>query len=158
MLDTFKRRTLALIHWLGGTDLFVLIGLLLLAGGVLAFLVLLDMVQAGRVQTIDEHIMVRTRAIDDEGWGSPKVAEEVGRDLTTLGGVAFMTLMTLAVTGYLVITRKYHAAALVVLATLGGLGISSLLKHVIDRPRPTVVAYRSQVMTSSFPSGHSMMA
>src|SRR5262249_31534499 len=125
---------------------------------VLAFLVLLEVVHAGRVQAIDEHIMVRARAVEDEGWVSPKVAEEVGRDLTALGGVAFMTLMTLAVAGYLLISRKYHAAALVVLATLGGLGISSLLKHVIDRPRPTVVEHRSQVMTSSFPSGHSMMA
>src|SRR5256885_5298478 len=103
MIDTFKRRTLALIHWLGGTDLFVLIGLLLLAGGVLVFLLLLDMVQGGRVQLIDEHIMIRTRAIDHEGWVSPRVAEEVGRDLTALGGVAFMTLMTLAVAGYLLI-------------------------------------------------------
>jgi undecaprenyl-diphosphatase len=153
-----KRRTLSLIHWLGGTDLFVLLALLVLAAGVLAFLWLLDLVQGGRTQSMDERILLWLRAVDDEGWISPKITQEVGRDLTALGGVAFMTLITWAVVGYLLISRKYHSATLVVLATLGGLGLSSLLKSVIDRPRPTVVEHRSLAVTSSFPSGHSMMA
>jgi undecaprenyl-diphosphatase len=158
MIARFKRWPLALIHWLGGTDLFVLLGLLLLVGGVLTFVLVFDLVQRGRVQSLDERIMLRMRAVEGEGWVSPKVSQEVGRDLTALGGVAVLTFMTLAVTGYLLITRKYHAALLVFLATLGGLSLSSLLKHVIDRPRPTVVEHLSGAMTSSFPSGHSMMA
>jgi undecaprenyl-diphosphatase len=158
MLARLKRWPLALIHWLGGTDLFVLLALLLLVGGVLAFVLVFDLVQRGRVQSLDERIMLRARALDDEGWVSPKVSQEVGRDLTALGGVAVLTFMTLAVTGYLLITRKYHAALLVVLATLGGLSLSTLLKHAIDRPRPTVVEHLSGSITSSFPSGHSMMA
>jgi undecaprenyl-diphosphatase len=155
----FKRRTLSLIHWLGGTDLFVLLGLLVLACGVLAFLLLVDLVQGGRTQSSDERILLWLRAaIDDEGWGSPKISQEIGRDLTALGGVAFMTLITLSVMGFLLISRKYHSAILVIVATLGGLGLSTVLKNVIDRPRPTVVEHRSQAITSSFPSGHSMMA
>jgi undecaprenyl-diphosphatase len=158
MIATIKRQTRALIHWLGGTDLFLLLGLLILVGGVLMFLLLLDLVQGGRTQTIDERIMEWVCALDRKDWVSPQMSEELGRDMTALGGVAFMTLMTLGVVGYLLICRKYHAAMLVVVATLGGLGLSSALKYAIDRPRPTVCPHRSYALTSSFPSGHSMMA
>jgi undecaprenyl-diphosphatase len=169
MLAHLKRWPLALIHWLGGTDLFVLLGLLLLVAGVLAFVLLLDVVRGGRMQSVDEQILRWARGLGGGQMAPPEeeapsrpppptMPEEVGRDLTALGGVAVLTFMTLAVTGYLLITRKYHAALLVVLATLGGLLLSSLLKHVIDRPRPSVVPHLSASLTSSFPSGHSMMA
>src|SRR5438067_1184710 len=79
MVAWLKRRTLSLIHWLGGTDLFVLLGLLLLAGGVLTFVLLVDMVQRGHVQSLDERIMVRLRGVDREGWVSPKIAVGVSR-------------------------------------------------------------------------------
>jgi undecaprenyl-diphosphatase len=41
-------------------------------------------------------------------------------------------------------------------ATLGGLLLSTVLKERFDRPRPDVVPHKSHVMTSSFPSGHSL--
>jgi undecaprenyl-diphosphatase len=41
-------------------------------------------------------------------------------------------------------------------ATLGGLLLSSVLKERFERPRPEVVPHKSLVMTSSFPSGHSL--
>jgi undecaprenyl-diphosphatase len=82
----------------------------------------------------------------------------VGRDLTALGGVAVMTLVTLIVAGYLWMIRKYHAMWLVLIASFGGLLLSSGLKGIVDRPRPQLVPHLSQVYTSSFPSGHSMMS
>jgi undecaprenyl-diphosphatase len=47
---------------------------------------------------------------------------------------------------------------LVLAASAGGLIISSLLKHEFERRRPSVVPHLATVYTSSFPSGHSMMA
>jgi undecaprenyl-diphosphatase len=41
---------------------------------------------------------------------------------------------------------------------LGGLILSHLLKNLFDRSRPEVVPYLSHPMTSSFPSGHSMLS
>jgi undecaprenyl-diphosphatase len=38
------------------------------------------------------------------------------------------------------------------------LGLSTLLKECFDRPRPDVVPHLAPVATSSFPSGHSMLA
>ena len=158
MFATIKRWKLAVIHWLGGTDLFLLLGLLILVGGVLLFLVLADLVEGGRTQSLDVRIMEWVCGLDKEGWISPQMAEELGRDMTALGGVAVITLVTLGVVGYLLICRKYHAAVLVVVATVGGLALSSTLKYVIDRPRPKVCEHRSLAVTSSFPSGHSTMA
>jgi len=72
--------------------------------------------------------------------------------------VAVMTLVTLSVAGYLAMVRKHHAMWLVLVSSFGGLLISSLLKDIINRPRPQLVPHLSQVYTSSFPSGHSMMS
>jgi undecaprenyl-diphosphatase len=47
---------------------------------------------------------------------------------------------------------------LVLVATGGGLVLSTVLKHFIDRDRPALVEHRSVVYTSSFPSGHSMLS
>src|SRR6478609_3685952 len=47
---------------------------------------------------------------------------------------------------------------LVLVSSFGGLLISSLLKDIINRPRPQLVPHLSQVYTSSFPSGHSMLS
>jgi undecaprenyl-diphosphatase len=47
---------------------------------------------------------------------------------------------------------------LVLVATFGGLILSSLLKGLFERPRPQLVPHLSHVYTTSFPSGHSMLS
>jgi undecaprenyl-diphosphatase len=54
--------------------------------------------------------------------------------------------------------RKRNAAVLVAAAVGGGLLLSALFKAGFDRPRPDLVSHLSQVYTTSFPSGHSMMS
>jgi undecaprenyl-diphosphatase len=84
--------------------------------------------------------------------------QEMARDFTALGGVAVLTLMTLAVIGYLLLAGKRNAAIAVLAAVAGGLILSSLLKLGFHRARPDLVPHGSVVYTASFPSGHSMMA
>ena len=69
-----------------------------------------------------------------------------------------LTLLTLAVGGFLLMQGKGRTALLVLAAVGGGVLLSSLLKTGFDRPRPDLVPYGSLVYTASFPSGHSMMA
>ncbi len=142
----------------GGLDRATLMVCLLLAGAVTMFCCLVWLVQSGRTQADDEEAVRWTRGAVDNSLFGPKKGEEMGRDLTALGDVTVLTLLTLGVAGYLLIARKYAAAGLVVLAILGGLTLSSLLKYVINRPRPNVVPHLANVFTSSFPSGHSLMA
>ena len=146
------------------TNLLVLIVAFLIIGGVWAFVQIADEVVEGDTQHFDEWAVRALRMPDpDAPAGAPQVPigpkwlREVGRDMTALGGVAVMFLMTAAVAGYLFMVRKYYAMWLVLIATTGGLIVSSVLKDLFNRPRPDVAHY-SYVVTSSFPSGHSMMS
>jgi undecaprenyl-diphosphatase len=72
--------------------------------------------------------------------------------------VTVLFLFTLAVSGFLLLGRKYRTLVLVLLATVGGAGMNSLLKQLFSRPRPSVVPHLTEVMTQSFPSGHAMLS
>jgi undecaprenyl-diphosphatase len=80
------------------------------------------------------------------------------RDFTALGGIGVLSAVTLAVVGFLVLTRKRHAAAAVAVAVLGGLLLSQALKWGFARPRPDLVPHGQTVYTQSFPSGHAMLS
>ena len=147
------------ISWLAGHVNIVLVAVLLIVGGTWGFIELADEVREGDTQRFDDWAVRAMRRADDPSRPiGPHWLPEVGRDLTALGGVAVLSLTTAFVAGYLLIVRKYHAMWLVLAATLGGLLISTLLKHLIDRARPDLVPYLSHVYTSSFPSGHSMLS
>jgi undecaprenyl-diphosphatase len=148
-----------ILRWLRNLDLLVLLTMLALLLGIWLFIAVADGVGAGSTQHLDEQLLCALRKPENprEPLGPPWLAD-VGRDLTALGGVAALCLVTAAVAGYLLICRKCGALLLLLAATLGGLGLSSVLKGVFDRPRPTVVPHLSYVSTTSFPSGHSMLS
>ncbi|HXG11218.1 MAG TPA: phosphatase PAP2 family protein [Gemmataceae bacterium] len=148
-----------LVRWLGSRDLVVLLTVLAVVLGVWAFIGIADAVKEGGTQKFDEWAILSLRNPENrEDPIGPRWLEEMGRDLTALGGVAVLVLVTTAVAGYLLMLRKYHAVVFVLIATLGGLLLSTLLKEFFARPRPEVVPHLSHVMTSSFPSGHSMLS
>lgn len=140
-------------------DLLPLILLVLIAGGIWLFAELAEEVAEGETAVIDRTILLALREPDDlsDPLG-PRWAEEAGRDFTALGGVGVLTLLTLAICGFLVLDGKRRAALLVLVAVGGGLAGSFLLKEAFHRPRPDLVPHGSYVYTTSFPSGHSMMA
>ncbi len=131
----------------------------LVAGAVWAFVALAGEVMEGDTRAADRAVLLALRTPGDladpigPGW-----VEEIGRDLTALGGLGVMTLLTLAAVGYLVLDRKGRVAIFVVCAVGGGLLLSTLLKQGFDRPRPELVPHGSIVYTASFPSGHSMLS
>ena len=116
-------------------------------------------VREGETADWDRRLLLALRSAADPAvpWGPPWV-QEMARDFTALGGVAVLSLMTFAVVGYLLLARKRYAAVAVFVAVAGGLVLSTLLKLGFDRPRPDLVPHGSLVYTTSFPSGHSMMA
>lgn len=147
------------VDWLRDQDLLLLVGALFLILGAWVFLELADMVKWGETQRVDEKIILALRNPEDPSDPiGPEWLEEIGRDLTALGGIVVLLLLTASVVGYLVLVRMYHAVGLVAAATLGGLVMSNFLKFHYHRPRPDLVPHLSKVMTSSFPSGHSMMS
>jgi undecaprenyl-diphosphatase len=154
-----NRKLSIMVQWLGRHELRVLVAVLIVVSGTWCFLALANVVLAGRTQSLDEVILVALRRADDPAMPiGPDWMAEVGRDLTAVGGIAVLLLTTLAVAGFLALDRKFAAAGFVLAAVAGGLMASSLLKACFARPRPEVVPHLSQVYTSSFPSGHSMMS
>ncbi|MGK7861556.1 phosphatase PAP2 family protein [Falsiroseomonas sp. E2-1-a4] len=133
--------------------------LLLLASATWGFIELSDAVFDGKTVETDRALLLALRSSADPadplgpGW-----LEEMGRDVTALGGVAVLVLLILAVTVFMALRRLWHAAALLLAAVGSGILVSTVLKAVFERPRPDLVPHGSYVATASFPSGHSMMA
>ena len=153
------RQRLGLFEWLGRHELMVLLAVLVVVAGTWGFIALADVVFQGRTQSFDESALIALRRPEDPAKPiGPDWMAEVGRDLTAVGGIAVLVSATLAVAGFLLLERKYAAMAFVLAAVVSGLVVSSLLKAIFERPRPAVVPHLSEVYTSSFPSGHSMMS
>jgi len=149
-----------LLAWLRNRDLLLLLTATILAVGVYGFVKLSDVVTKGRTQSFDERVLFALRRPEDNYKHviGPDWVEEVGRDLTALGGVAVMFLLSGSVAGYLALTKRWRALGIVVLTVGGGMLVNLALKDVFDRPRPTIVPPLSKIYTSSYPSGHSLLS
>jgi undecaprenyl-diphosphatase len=148
-----------ILEWIGGHELSVYLALLTIGLGVWGFIAIADEVVEGDTARFDEWAVRALRQADNpKVLIGPRWMNEVARDMTALGGVAFLSLLTATVVGFLWLRKMYGAVTLVIAATLGGLIVSTLLKWSFDRPRPNLVPQLSSVYTSSFPSGHSMLS
>ncbi len=144
---------------LGIHELGILIISLLVVGGVWLFIELADEVIEGDTHAFDEKLIIAMRNPDDLSDPiGPEWFEEFGRDITALGGVGVLTVLTLAIAGFLILQHKKRTAFFIVVAIAGGVLISALLKSGFDRPRPDLVPHGSYVYTASFPSGHAAMS
>ena len=145
--------------WLYAQEPILLAVLLLLAVCTWAFIEIADEVVEGDTHAFDKWMVRSMRQADDPAEPiGPRWLHEMGRDATAFGGIAALLTFTAITAGYLWIDRKVRMAALLVVSALGGVLISTALKHLFSRPRPDIVPHLSIVYTSSFPSGHSMLA
>ena len=145
------RRFLA---WIGAHEPQVLAAFVLVAGAVWTFAELADDVLEGATADFDERVLLSLRVPGDvtEPLG-PGWFEETARDVTGLGGFGILTLVTLAVIGYLVLQRKAHTALYVLFSIGTGILASSLLKGAIDRPRRTSCRTHRSSTPAAFPAG-----
>lgn len=133
--------------------------MVLLASSLWVFSEIAEAMLEGEIHEFDKRLLLAFRNPADlsdpigPGW-----LEEMMRDFTALGGTAVLSCISLAVVGYLLLSRKRHVAVMVMLAVGGGILLSHLLKWGFDRPRPDLVPHITQVYTQSFPSGHAMLS
>jgi undecaprenyl-diphosphatase len=129
------------------------------ASALWAFFNIASEVGEGETQAIDRHILLALRNPADlsDPIGS-RSFEEAMRDVTALGGVTVMVLVTVVgVLAFLMHRRRWHAAILagtVILADFSSEG----LKLFYSRPRPDLVPHGAYVYSASFPSGHSTLS
>jgi len=138
-----------------GAPLYLLaISCLLFIFGLLA-----QTVVEGKSSAFDRSIILAFR---DHGNPSvpigPAWLQEAARDLTSLGSIIVLIIITVAIAGYLFLARKQAAAWLMLVAVFGGIALSDLLKFAFGRPRPDFISPAARVFTTSFPSGHATLS
>jgi undecaprenyl-diphosphatase len=129
------------------------------AGAVWAFVSIAGEVGEGETSAIDKRILLALRNPHDlsDPIGS-RSFEEAMRDVTALGGVTVMILVTIVgVLAFWAHRRRWHAGVLAATVLLADAS-SELLKHLYGRPRPELVPHGSYVYSASFPSGHSTLS
>ncbi|MEA2624083.1 MAG: hypothetical protein QOD06_128 [Candidatus Binatota bacterium] len=137
----------------------VLASTLAIVVGLWAFVLIAGLVSYGSTQAIDEAMLRWFRQVDDPQAliGGPWL-EHATRDLTALGSATVLNLLILVVAGYLALERRWSMVAMVLIASYGGMTLSSTLKALFMRARPHAVPHLVDVSSPSFPSGHSMQS
>ena len=152
-------RILGAASRLGLVEIKTLLVVLLLAGATWSFAKIAEEVGEGETRGFDETVLLAMRQPGDTADPiGPRWFEEAARDVTALGGVAVLLIVTLSSTAYMVMARRPRMALLLIISVVGAQILSSALKLEFARPRPDLVAHQADVTTASFPSGHSVMA
>jgi undecaprenyl-diphosphatase len=154
-----KSSLATLFEWIGRYETSVLAVIVILVAAVWLFIEIADQVRDGDTLSFDEWAIRALRHPENPSIPiGPAWLAVVGRDLTALGGVTFLALLTMSVVGYLWLRKMYAAGTLVLAITLSASLLSIQLKGYYHRPRPELVPHLTDVYTSSFPSGHAMLS
>lgn len=146
------------LDWLGSHDTGLLLALVAIAAGVWAFAALATKVDEGHTRGFDRRILLSMRRPGDLAPLGPPALVEAARDVTALGGVVVLGILSTGVAVFFVLDGKSHLAGFLAVSIASGEGLSVLLKDFFDRPRPEIVPHAAYASSSSFPSGHSMMS
>ncbi|KAA2317121.1 PAP2 family protein [Pseudooceanicola sediminis] len=140
-------------------EVITLVVIVVIGGALWAFVALAAEMIEGDLHAFDQAVLLALRTPGDlnNPIGGSQV-EVAMRDLTALGGVTVLTLISLSVLVFLVLNRQRASAVFLGIAIIGGQALSHLAKLGFSRPRPDLVPHGVEVATASFPSGHSMMA
>ena len=132
---------------------------LTIAGLLFVFGFVAQEVVEGKTLAFDREIILILRSSADPSIPiGPAWLPEAARDVTSLGSMVVLGIVTLAVAGYLFLSRKSALAWLMLIVVVGGIALSDLLKLAFGRARPDVVAPLARVFTTSFPSAHATLS
>jgi undecaprenyl-diphosphatase len=146
------------LSWLGGHELGLLASLFVVAAGLLAFAALATDVKEGDTGNFDKRILLSMRHPGDLSPKGSRSFQEAARDVTALGSVSVLGIVTFTAVVFLILDGKSHMAYFAAASVVGGTVLAELLKDLFNRPRPEIVPHLVYASNSSFPSGHSMMS
>ena len=124
------------------------------AGALWLFLALASEIGEGETGAIDKHLIQLLRVPGHPGVpiGPPWFFDAM-RDVTALGGIVVLFLLTLVFALALIFHRKRREAIILLVTAVSAQVSIEILKNLYDRPRPDFMAIRAY--SASFPSGHS---
>ena len=147
-----------LLQWLGSHEVTVLLAVGGIAAGVWIFAALAGEVGEGDTQVFDRTVLLALRQPGTLAPLGPPAVQDAARDITALGGVAVLGLVTMIGAGFLILDGKGNMALFLCGSVVSGLIVGTMLKDIFQRPRPDLVPRAAYVSGASFPSGHSMMS
>lgn len=125
--------------------------------GVAFFVELADDMTEGDGRAFDQAVLHWMQPVAGQPRG-PWWLHEAATDITSLGGVAVLTLFALIAVAFLLIQKKRLSALLLVVGLAGGVALSEGLKAVFERERPPVAYQAVETLNASFPSGHALLS
>jgi undecaprenyl-diphosphatase len=145
-------------NWGTLVELKVLLAVLAIVVGTWAFIELADEVLEGEALRFDQWVLDLVQRTDGSGAPrGPTWLVSAARDITALGSVAVLSLITATVVGFLGLLGKRGTMWLMLAATLSGVALTFGLKLLFERPRPGSGTLE-WLVTPSFPSGHSLLS
>ncbi len=132
--------------------LVLIIGFLVAAATAWMFTELAETVQSSAAPALDISVL-QWMAIHQS-----QLATTAALEVTALGTGTVVIMMTLVAGMFLWLTAQRRQAALLIVATIGGLALNLVLKLHYHRLRPQIFAWDTNAVGSSFPSGHAMNA
>jgi undecaprenyl-diphosphatase len=159
-LTSRPQERIAAAFALARTEVFLVGGLALIAGAVLAFIEIADDMREEDGRAFDWAVLRflhpdKANPADPIG---PAWLDHASADFSALGSVTVLLVVVAAACGYLFLRRRALEALLLMVAAGGGLAISQMLKTVFGRDRPPDAYRAAEVLNQSFPSGHAMLA
>jgi undecaprenyl-diphosphatase len=140
-------------------ELGAVAALMVVAGGLLAFLNVSDEVAEGETHAFDLAVLQALRAPGDpNALVGPKWLHVAATDVTALGSVTVLGLIVLLAVVFLASLRRWSEALVVLIGAGGGVAISQGLKQAFGRERPDLVYRAVEAANPSFPSGHAMLS
>ncbi len=146
------------LAWLGAERKIVL-ATLVTALSTLAFISVAEVTMEGKTSLVDETILKALRVSGDLHQPiGPSWMLSTAQDISALGGVPVLVLLTTFVCGYFLLKRKLRTMLFMLICVLGGTALNFGLKMFFNRPRPFIVPHLVAVGGLAFPSGHSMIS
>jgi len=123
------------------------------------FLLLAAVAPSGALDAAERAFMLSLRQGEDlatpvgPGW-----VAFFSRELTTLGGWAVLTLLSLLLAGFFLVRRQWYYAGVLAAVVIGQTLLSNVLKVLFARERPDFLPHLVEASSKSFPSGHATSA
>ena len=80
----------------------------------------------------------------------------VWENISLMGSVAVLSSLTIVSACIFAVRRNWQSAQRLVLAMLGAVALNTIIKQMVQRPRPDEVYAHTMPMSYSFPSGHAL--
>jgi undecaprenyl-diphosphatase len=125
-----------------------------LVAAVVVFGLIAHHVAEGQYQSLEAKLIAMLRTGEPLRPIGPAWAADAARDITALGSVMVLTVVTGLVVGFLVLARRFGAALFLVAAAGGGQMVNVALKNFYSRERPDETFRWLEIHSLSFPSGH----